>query len=158
MLSKKQIGNNLRTFAEKKFKSLTDLADKLGMSLQAFRTYYDGDSVPGGRILAKLSELGCDINWLLNGDDQSPAVVRESNVDYKLITEVEALSKELAKLKEEVTALKEMHGDQALLIHSLKKENESLAEENRVLRVQSESITAAHVKIDLEKNAKIKTK
>jgi len=45
--------------------------------------------------------------------------------DYKLITEVEALSKELAKLKEEVTALKEMHGDQALLIHSLKKENES---------------------------------
>lgn len=147
----------LKEFAKQKG-GVNQLAMITNITQTQLSQYISGTREPGKAILEKIKKAGCDMNWLLNNDDASPAVVRESNVDYKLITEVEALSKELAKLKEEVTALKEMHSDQALLIHSLKKENESLTEENRVLRVQSESITAAHVKIDVEKNNKLKAK
>ena len=119
------------------------------------RAYADHLGITEESLSKRLSRMSYKFIKQLENDN---IVVRESNVDYKLITEVEALSKELAKLKEEVTALKEMHADQALLIHSLKKENESLTEENRVLRVQSESITAAHVKIDVQKNNPLKKK
>ncbi|MFC2085430.1 S24 family peptidase, partial [Bacteroidota bacterium] len=55
-------------FAEINFKSKAELARKLGMRPQAFQSYLDGRSYPGGQILAKLSDLGCDINWLLTGE------------------------------------------------------------------------------------------
>jgi len=34
--------------------------------------YLNDISVPGGEMLRKLMELGCDINWLLEDDDRSP--------------------------------------------------------------------------------------
>ena len=60
------------------------------MKLQSFQNYYDGTSVPGGEILAKLGQLGCDINWLLNGTRSGSLVdeifsgtyIREKKVTY----------------------------------------------------------------------------
>lgn len=67
MLSKSEVAKNLREFAENNFKSNAELSRQLGMSPQALQGYLEGRSIPGGQILANLSELGCDIKWLLTG-------------------------------------------------------------------------------------------
>lgn len=66
MAEKAVISKRLKEFGLKNFKSIAELARQMGMKPQALQSYVDGTSVPGGHILAKLKELGCDINWLLS--------------------------------------------------------------------------------------------
>jgi phage repressor protein C with HTH and peptisase S24 domain len=66
---KTAVGARIRRFAEKRFGSLKALADRLGMKPQSLNSYVNGRSAPGGAILQRLNELGCDINWLLRGDE-----------------------------------------------------------------------------------------
>lgn len=67
MLDNAQIGENLRNWSKNNFGKYQNLAAELGMSSPSLQTYLNGKSVPGGKILAKLASLGCDLNWLLNG-------------------------------------------------------------------------------------------
>jgi transcriptional regulator with XRE-family HTH domain len=66
------IGEKLRFFAENKFGSISKLAELLGMKPPSLYVYLNNESIPGGEILKKLKDLGCDINWLLSEDDKSP--------------------------------------------------------------------------------------
>ena len=65
------IGQKLKEFGETKFKSVTDFAEALGIKREQLYPYYNNTSIPGGEILKRLSELGCDINWLLTGKKNS---------------------------------------------------------------------------------------
>ncbi len=60
MLNSYEIGLNLKEFAKKNFGSFAELARRLDMTPQAIQIYLKGESIPGGGILAKLAELGCD--------------------------------------------------------------------------------------------------
>ncbi|MFA5803708.1 MAG: hypothetical protein WC879_03600 [Melioribacteraceae bacterium] len=123
MLSPIEIGNNLRSFAKEKKYSLAELGRLLGMKQQAFKKYYEGERTPGGNILSKLSDLGCDLNWLLNGENSS-IILKEPNetaMDYKIKTLEERITKlesKLFQLTEENETLKE---DNKLLKHNLAK-------------------------------------
>jgi hypothetical protein len=69
-LDKKEIGQRLKLFAKEKFGGVGDLAEALNLSQPNLSgTYINGRSIPGGELLAKLSSLGCDINWLLTGQE-----------------------------------------------------------------------------------------
>lgn len=65
-----KIGEKLRVFANKKLGSVAKLAESLGMKPPSLYNYLDGVSIPGGEMLAKLKNLGCDINWLLSEDEK----------------------------------------------------------------------------------------
>src|SRR5574340_747124 len=67
MLSKLDVAKNLRKFSENNFNSFAELARRMNISPQTIQAYIDGRVYPGGPFLAKLSDLGCDINWLLTG-------------------------------------------------------------------------------------------
>lgn len=67
MLSKLEVAKNLRKFSENNFNSFAELARRMNISPQTIQAYIDGRVYPGGPFLAKLSDLGCDINWLLTG-------------------------------------------------------------------------------------------
>lgn len=67
MLTKAEVAKNLRKFGEDNFASFAELARKMMISPQTIQAYLDGRVYPGGPFLAKLSALGCDINWLLTG-------------------------------------------------------------------------------------------
>jgi len=92
MSERMMIGNKIKAFAKKNFKSVAELARQLEMKPQALQSYVDGSSLPGATILMKLKSLGCDINWLLSdtGDSEYiPLYEAEKNnvppqVEYKI--------------------------------------------------------------------------
>ncbi len=81
------LGERLKIFAKQKFTTLKELADALGISPQQLNQYTSGKREPGSKILSKLLELGCDINWLLTGQKISES--------YKILT----LENEIKNLK-----------------------------------------------------------
>ncbi len=40
----------------------------INMSYKGWQQYESGDSIPGGKVLAALSKLGFNINWILTGE------------------------------------------------------------------------------------------
>jgi len=74
MIDKLEIGKRLKYFGEKNFKNLTHFASLLEMKPQSLNSYIVGKSIPGGEILARLSALGCDIDWLLRGEESGTSI------------------------------------------------------------------------------------
>ncbi|MFH0735873.1 MAG: helix-turn-helix transcriptional regulator [bacterium] len=63
----KILGERIKYFAKQKFSTLKELASALNISPQQLHQYTSGKREPGCKILSKLLEIGCDINWLLSG-------------------------------------------------------------------------------------------
>ncbi|PID59445.1 MAG: hypothetical protein CR986_06120 [Ignavibacteriae bacterium] len=82
------IGGRIRIFAKKKYGTLKKLAQAIDISPQQLHQYISGKREPGSKILLKLLNKGCDINWLLSGSE---------SLEYH---KIEKLEKELHKLQE----------------------------------------------------------
>ena len=87
------IGERIRLFAKRKFKTLKKLAEAMEISPQQLQQYISGKREPGSRILIKLLRLGCDINWLLGGREQA-----ESYKIYKLESELRKLQHNMEQI------------------------------------------------------------
>ncbi|OGU55104.1 MAG: hypothetical protein A2V66_13640 [Ignavibacteria bacterium RBG_13_36_8] len=87
------IGERIRLFAKRKFKTLKKLAEAMGMSPQQLQQYISGKREPGSKILIRLLRLGCDINWLLGGREQA-----ESYKIYKLESELRKLQQTMSQI------------------------------------------------------------
>lgn len=68
-MNKILIGKKLREFLISKFGKLTIAAEKLEMRPQNLNTYLNGEHIPGGKLLNRLNELGCDTEFLFNTKD-----------------------------------------------------------------------------------------
>lgn len=68
MREKSLIASRLREFAYSKTDRLTEFAKSLDMLPQTLNSYLSGKITPGSELLIKLSEMGCDIEWLLTGN------------------------------------------------------------------------------------------
>lgn len=101
-MTKNDIGQRIKEFAEKKYRSVAELTRVLGVDKTYFTPYIKGKSILGGEMLSKLSDLGCDINWLLTGEGEAPLsdeeeVLRKSKISgamplykYPVLAEVYA--------------------------------------------------------------------
>jgi len=87
------IGGRVRHFAKHKYGTLKKLAEAMGISPQQLHQYISGKREPGSRILVKLLNLGCDINWLLSGS--------ESLESFK----IDKLEKELSNLQNSISQI-----------------------------------------------------
>lgn len=72
MREKTLIAARLREFAYSKTDRLKEFAASLEMSPQTLNSYLSGKISPGAELLIKLSEMGCDIDWLLTGSLKDP--------------------------------------------------------------------------------------
>jgi len=88
------IGERIRIFAKRRYKTLKELAEAMEISPQQLQQYISGKREPGSKILIKLMRLGCDINWLLGGSESV-----ESYKLYKLEAELSAVKETLQKMK-----------------------------------------------------------
>ena len=61
------IGERIKTFAKKRYGKMTRLANAMEITPQQLHQYTSGNREPGSKILIKLLNLGCDLNWLLGG-------------------------------------------------------------------------------------------
>lgn len=139
------ISTRIKEYIDKEFDGNDSaLAKKLGMLPQSLYQYTKGNSVPGGKILTKLAELGCNINWLLLGED-GVSKVREQSTEYNdkysgLLARLESLEKTVLEIKAEN--------------YDLKKDNDTLMTE--LSRTRGEVLQLNSVNNQLEKNTKIK--
>lgn len=106
MDKKVEISDRLKDFLRENSITNADFAKALDMPRQNIYPYLKGSSIPGGELLSKISELGCDINWLLTGKKFSG--IKEPLSEYSRLA-----SEEQLKIYNEYLAL-------------LKKENERL--------------------------------
>ncbi|MBN8547329.1 MAG: LexA family transcriptional regulator [Ignavibacteria bacterium] len=83
MREKSLIASRLREFAYSKTDRLTEFAKSLDMLPQTLNSYLSGKITPGSELLIKLSEMGCDIEWLLTGRTGSDARARHNTGDRK---------------------------------------------------------------------------
>ncbi|MGE5314931.1 MAG: hypothetical protein ACM3Q4_09580 [Acidobacteriota bacterium] len=68
------MARKLRAFGIAKYGSIKDFAAALGMNPVTLQSgYLNSRSLPGAGLLLKLMHLGCDIHWLLAGENRSPA-------------------------------------------------------------------------------------
>jgi transcriptional regulator with XRE-family HTH domain len=139
MLNKnKEIAVRLKRFAKDKNYSLAELGRLLNMKQQAFKNYYDGISIPGGKILSKLAELGCDINWLLCGATFSVGKqINEPTESYKM--NYSDLLLENKTMKEEINEFKIRHFDFERMIEKLQSRVKDLESSNETLQKELES-------------------
>jgi len=75
----KQVRNHLG-YAQK---YISELA---GCKLRTWQTYEDGKSIPGGKVLAGLSRLGVNVDWVLTGEgemfsEQKPFTLTEAQCE-----------------------------------------------------------------------------
>lgn len=72
MDSKKAVSERLREFGSSRFGNLSEFARALGMPKRAnLDPYLMGKSLPGFELLDKIQALGCDLYWLMTGNDRS---------------------------------------------------------------------------------------
>ena len=70
-------GEKLKEFAKQKG-GVLKFAHEIEVNQSQLSAYIANKKEPGKTILEKIKKAGCDMNWLLNNEDASPAVVRES--------------------------------------------------------------------------------
>lgn len=61
------IGSRVRSIRKERGLSQVAFSSLLGISHGALQAYESGSSIPGGKALTALAELGVDVNWLLTG-------------------------------------------------------------------------------------------
>ena len=47
-----------------------DISEHVGCKFRAWQSYESGKSIPGGKVLAGLSKLGVNVDWVLTGDGE----------------------------------------------------------------------------------------
>jgi transcriptional regulator with XRE-family HTH domain len=105
------IGNRIKEFAEEKHGGLSNLSKIIKVSLQGLSQYVSGRNAPGKKLLIKLLETGCDINWLLTGKKMQytkegfNSFVYENVKLYAGLDELEKLKRENEQLKLKIERL-----------------------------------------------------
>lgn len=102
---KEEVAKRLKIFGIEKFGKLSILASNLDMLPQSLQKYTSGESLPGAEILSKLSDLGCDIEWLLlrkENPSDTPGNDNESlnRKDRIILSQAEELTMMKVKLEE----------------------------------------------------------
>lgn len=137
MNKKVEIGLRLKDFAKKNFGGVAGLERHLNKSAAYFQNYLNGRSYLGGETLAELAEVGCDVNYLLTGK-------QNTMLD-------EETKKKFTEMDDRFTKLEAK-------LFRLTEENEELKEENTRLREVSEKGITLHIPSKLDKQKVLKGK
>ncbi|CAG1022660.1 hypothetical protein MTYM_01886 [Methylococcales bacterium] len=109
-------GAKIKLFAKMKFGSVSALADALDISQPHLSQYINDKNKPGMEFFRKMSELGCDLNWLMSDDDRPPP-------------EVTDIAQQLKDLEEENKRLRGSIGTIGLLAEIIEKGKHQLIED-----------------------------
>lgn len=94
----------LKIFAVKKFGTMAKLAEAMGISQAQISPYTTGKRNLGSIQIARLRELGCDINWLMSEDDEPMPEPNGISYDYETGKQVDTNQKNVNR------ALREAYG------------------------------------------------
>ena len=87
-----KLGKKIRQFGEENFSSNVEFAKALKIKREQLYPYFQNRVVPGGEILKRLYDLGCDLHWLL-ADKKPPKTANNSNKKLTFLAEENKLLK-----------------------------------------------------------------
>ena len=94
-----KLGKKIRQFGEEKFASNVEFAKALKIKREQLYPYFQNRVVPGGEILKRLYDLGCDLHWLL-ADKKPPKTKTNSNLKVsQLSAENKALKSKIVQIE-----------------------------------------------------------
>lgn len=106
-----EVGKRLRQYGEKHYPSMKAFAEALNIHPVTLNNYLNGNSGLGPKIRHKLIKHGCDVNWLLYGDESNKIEKEQQEITSRL-QQVEVLllaqANELEKQKQIVNSLKQL--------------------------------------------------
>ena len=79
----------IRRFGLKKFGSIKEFAKAMDMSPSNLQAYLQNRRQPGTPILKRLSDLGCDVDWLLTGEENNDKRLKIIEEQSQRIKELE---------------------------------------------------------------------
>jgi len=141
-INRTEVGNRLRLFLKDKYGTLEKGASVLDMKSPSLQNYLKGERLPGAEILSKLSQLGCDIEWLLLGKEVQPGNVSDAiNNEYLIrkdkiiLSQAEELMSMKVKLEELKQKILELEEEQRELMKEMgKKRGENMNKGTAVMR------------------------
>jgi SOS-response transcriptional repressor LexA len=77
------LGQKLKQFCSKKFKTKKEFAAALGMSYENLYQYLEDKAKPGAEFISKLATLNCDLNWLFSQEEDTQYVPLEEEEKSK---------------------------------------------------------------------------
>ena len=108
MEKKIEIAQRLEKWILGNFRTKTEFCKKVGMSTQSLNMYITGKTGIGTKLLARLREEGCDVEWLISGGGESPPtqiLLKIKETDEKDYVMLEILNRVIS-LENEVNELK----------------------------------------------------
>lgn len=101
-----QVGERLRAWGKKRFKNLTILSEKMNVSYVSLQRYLNNERNLTAVHLLTLSQLGCDIHWLLTGANTPVEAIAEKYL-LGFLRRNNIVIKSYSKLQEEINFTKE---------------------------------------------------
>ncbi len=84
-MDKKIFSARLTQFANAVASTKAEFAEMIEMSPQMLHKYINGERLPLPEILNKIHKVGCNLNWLLNGEGEMMTIKKESTKKTKKI-------------------------------------------------------------------------
>lgn len=111
MDEKAEIVKRLEKWILANYRTKTEFCEKIGMSTQNLNLYISGKSGIGTKFINRLRDIGCNIEWLMTGIEESPSPaqitleIKESDsnnfVMMEILNRVISLEKEVKDLRDE---------------------------------------------------------
>ena len=111
MDEKAEIVKRLEKWILANYRTKTEFCEKIGMSTQNLNLYISGKSGVGTKFLNRLRDIGCNIEWLMTGVEESPPPtpialeIKESEANnyvmMEILNRVISLEKEVKELRDE---------------------------------------------------------
>lgn len=103
------IGSKIRQFGEKNYASVKEFADALDMAPSNLQSYMRDDFGVGTKILTKLRNLGCDLNWLFDDDIECKETEKTKEI-YELRKELSIIKEEALEYKKKLEKINKAIG------------------------------------------------
>ncbi|MBI2418544.1 MAG: S24 family peptidase [Ignavibacteriales bacterium] len=98
-IDKLKTGLRLKKFLLMHFDDLQAAAKFLDTTTGSLRnSYFNGRSLPGGELIAKLQKKGCDINWLFYGRQAGDKAIDPPKLEFRLEEKVPPVKPEIVDL------------------------------------------------------------
>lgn len=100
-IDKLKTGQRLKKFLLMHFDDLQKAAVFLDTTTGSLRnSYFNGRSLPGGELIAKLQKKGCDINWLFYGKQAGEKPVDPPKLEFRLEDKVPTVKPDMVDLSD----------------------------------------------------------
>jgi len=125
-----KIGERMKTFLLHRFGTITNAAKAYeNKASNYFQPYFKNTSVPGGELLNRFAEWGCNLNWLMSGEgamliqDEKARIEQEYTKQARLLT-MQSIQPNAAPVRTGISPAMDNPPDEVIIVKDIRILNE----------------------------------